>query len=161
MATNDPVIWVFPILIRVHSETEVSGSSKPSLLWGEWYSFNYYLYTMEQSALRTWMWCSCAPNASFADCPPVKPLHSSNLCCLDLCCDRLSPRGSEGGTVYLPMVLANFPQFCSIYSRPLINWLVCDNRQFIILSYEPPKLKLCTNTGLFPHVPCHLCSLHK
>ena len=27
MATNDPIIWVFPILIRAHSETEVSGSS--------------------------------------------------------------------------------------------------------------------------------------
>ena len=27
VATNDPVIWVFPILIRAHSETEVSGSS--------------------------------------------------------------------------------------------------------------------------------------
>ena len=25
---------------------------------GEWYSFNYYLYTMEQSALWTWVWWS-------------------------------------------------------------------------------------------------------
>ena len=24
----------------------------------EWYSFNYYLYTIEQWALRTWVWCS-------------------------------------------------------------------------------------------------------
>ena len=23
-----------------------------------WYSFNYYLYTIEQWALRTWVWCS-------------------------------------------------------------------------------------------------------
>ena len=64
MATNDPVIWVFPILIRAHSETEVSGSSSPSPLRGEWYSFNYYLYTTEQSALRTWMWCSCGSDCT-------------------------------------------------------------------------------------------------
>ena len=25
-----------------------------------WYSFNYYLYTIEQWALRTWVWCSYA-----------------------------------------------------------------------------------------------------
>ena len=24
----------------------------------EWYSFNYYLYTIEQWALQTWVWCS-------------------------------------------------------------------------------------------------------
>ena len=24
----------------------------------EWYSFNYYLYAIEQWALRTWVWCS-------------------------------------------------------------------------------------------------------
>ena len=58
VATNDPVIWVFPILIRAHSETEVSSWNKPSLLWGEWYSFNYNLYAMEQLALRAWVWCS-------------------------------------------------------------------------------------------------------
>ena len=58
-STNDPIIWVFPILIRAHSETEVFGWSWPSPLWGEWYSFNYYLYTIAQWALRTWVWCSC------------------------------------------------------------------------------------------------------
>ena len=26
----------------------------------EWYSFNYYLYTIEQWALRIWVWHSCA-----------------------------------------------------------------------------------------------------
>ena len=42
--------------MRAHSETKVSGWSWPSPLPGEWHSFNYYLYTMEQSALLTWMW---------------------------------------------------------------------------------------------------------
>ena len=30
----------------------------------EWYSFNYYLYTIEQWALRTWVWCSYDANNS-------------------------------------------------------------------------------------------------
>ena len=34
----------------------------------EWYSFNYYLYTMEQWALRTWMWCSCATGHKELNC---------------------------------------------------------------------------------------------
>ena len=32
-------------------------------------------------------------NARFADGHPVRPLHSSNLRCLDFCCKRLSPQG--------------------------------------------------------------------
>ena len=69
MVTNDPIIWVFPILIRAHSETEVSGSSWPSPLRGEWYSFNYYLCTMEQSALRTRVWHSCGHDCSMVPLP--------------------------------------------------------------------------------------------
>ena len=51
VATNDPIIWFFPILIGAHSQTEVQR---------EWFSFNYYLYTMEQSAWGSWMPCSYA-----------------------------------------------------------------------------------------------------
>ena len=50
-----------------------------------------------------------SPNARFADCPPIRPLHSSNFCCLDLCCDNLSPKCGDGGTVYPPVVLTSYP----------------------------------------------------
>ena len=75
-----------------------------------------------------------SPNARFADCLPVRPLHSSNLCCLDLCCDSLSPQGGDGETVYPPVVLASFPQFYSTHRRPLMNRLMCDDR-FSVICY--------------------------
>ena len=48
----------FPILIGAHSQPEVSGWRYPNPLRGEWYSFNYYLYTMEQLTWGPWMSCS-------------------------------------------------------------------------------------------------------
>ena len=62
----------------------------------------------------------------------VRPFHSSNLRCLDLCCDRLSPQGTDGRAVYPPVVLDSFPQLCSIHRRPLMNRLVCDDRLTVI-----------------------------
>ena len=73
-----------------------------------------------------------SPNAPFGDCPPVRPLHSSNLCCLDICSSSLSPQGRDGGTVYPPVVFASFPQFWSIHRRPLMNRIVYDNRFSVI-----------------------------
>ena len=97
MATNDPVIWVFPILIRAHSETVVSGWTLPSPLRREWF-FNYYLIgtrwrvPMEQSALRLgcdgpvlmtaireWVRCHspevpCAPVAASAELTSMRAL---------------------------------------------------------------------------------------
>ena len=58
-----PISSVIPM---VHYSDELSDQAKtpwnyfstyPSPLRGEWYSFNYYIYTMQQSALQTWMWC--------------------------------------------------------------------------------------------------------
>ena len=37
----------------------------------EWYSFNYYLYTIEQWALRTWVWCSYGFTLSMLSDPSV------------------------------------------------------------------------------------------
>ena len=73
-----------------------------------------------------------SPNTHFADCPPVRPLHSSNLCCLDICCSSLNQQGRDGGTIYPPVVLASFPQFCSIQWRPLMNRIVYDYRFSVI-----------------------------
>ena len=39
----------------------------------EWYSFNYYLYTIEQWALRTWVWCSNDWFSPSAICLSVRP----------------------------------------------------------------------------------------
>ena len=47
-ATNDPIIWSFPILIGAHTQTKASARSWPNPLRGEWYSFNYNICT----------WCS-------------------------------------------------------------------------------------------------------
>ena len=46
----------------------------------EWYSFNYYLYMMEQSALRTWVWHSCAPTH-----PPHPQKKQQSRQCLNWC----------------------------------------------------------------------------
>ena len=64
-----------------------------------------------------------SPNACFDDCPPVRPLHSSKLCCLDLCCVRVNPQGRDGRTAYPSVVLASFPQFGSTHneSNSLMN----------------------------------------
>ena len=42
-----------------HSKLAVEEVSFFGGLNKEWYSFNYYLFTIEQWALRTWVWCSC------------------------------------------------------------------------------------------------------
>ena len=80
VATNDPVIWFFPILIGAHSQTEVSGWRQPNLLREEWYSFNYYLYTMEQLAWGIWVSCSYDQNwnlqIAFIPCPVWQYNHN-------------------------------------------------------------------------------------
>ena len=54
---------------------------------------------------------------------------------MDLCSDRVSPQGRDGGTVFPPVVLDSFSQLWSIHRRSLMNRLVCDDRFSIICSY--------------------------
>ena len=60
VATNDPIILIFPIFIGAHSQTEVSGRRLPNPLRGEWCSFSYNLCTMVQSVWGTSMSSSYA-----------------------------------------------------------------------------------------------------
>ena len=67
-----------------------------------------------------------------AKCPPVRLLHIPKLRRWDLCCDRLSPKGRDGGTVLSPVVWAASLQLRSIPKRPLINRVECDDRFSVI-----------------------------
>ena len=93
-----------------------------SLIWhmtsfGLYYRPDCTMWAVQKSA-----------NARFADGNPARPLHSSNLRCLDLCCKRLSPQGGGWWSSLPASGLDTFPQLRSIHRRPLINRLVRDDR---------------------------------
>ena len=100
------------MLIRAHTETEVSGSSQPSPLRGEWYSFNYYLCTMEQSALRTWVWHSCALNKT----SPMLKLKCIQIHGIVVASDQFHTYGYNRKVLWL-----------SVYMR--LQYILCYRRQ--------------------------------
>ena len=118
-------IWpIRSINIRIYSGT-VDKWLNIGVLSLLWHMTSFGLYYRPDCT----MWAvQKSTNACFADGHPARPLHSSNLRCLDLCCKRLSPQGGGGGAVFPPVVLDSFPQMCSIHRRPLINRLVCDDK---------------------------------
>ena len=96
---------------------------------------------------------SKSPRTRFALCSPVWPFHSSNLRCLDLYCDRLSPQGGDGGTVCPPLILDIFPQLCSIHRRPLMHRLVW-RQDFGNLQYFHTNLLRSNYTPIPVFSPC-------
>ena len=73
----------------------------------EWYSFNYYLYTMEQSALRTWVWCSCAPDLlSQVHCAAP---HKSQHCGYRTVSGVEAKASNSTGVTTQPNVLLTYP----------------------------------------------------
>ena len=112
------------INIRIYSETVDKWLSIRvlSLIWHMTCFGLYYRPDCTMWAVQT------STNARFADGHPARPLHSSNLRCLDLCYKRLIAHKTEaGGAVYPSVVWNSFPQLCSIHRRALINRLVCDD----------------------------------
>ena len=101
-----------------------------------------------------------SPNARFADCQPVRPFHSSNLRCLNFCCDSLNPQGQDGETVYRPEVLESFSQLYSIHRRPQINRFECGNR-FSVICNTFIRISYTNFTGILAFSPCSHCLLHQ
>ena len=144
-------IWPYRnINIRIYSGTVDKWHNivVTSLLW---HMTSLGLYFGPDSTMQA---VQKSTNARFADYLPVRPLHSSNLCCLDLCCDSLSPQGGDGGTVYPPVVLASFPQFYSIHKRPLMYRLVCDDRFSVIFLYFHTNLLKINYAPIPVFSPC-------